>query len=86
MVRQYGYQNMNNPNFTVELGGMSVRNGKKVGRPIDKREHYVKRCVGIAGDKLEIKESKFHKIYKIWKLYNNISSNNYQNRIIIKRP
>ena len=56
MVRQYGYQNMNNPNFTVELGGMSVRNGKKVGRPIDKREHYVKRCVGIAGDKLEIKD------------------------------
>jgi signal peptidase I len=56
MVRQYGYQNMNNPNFTVELGGMSVKNGKKVGRPIDKREHYVKRCVGIAGDKLEIKD------------------------------
>jgi len=56
MVRQYGYQNMNNPNFTVELGGMSVKNGKKVGRPIDKREHYVKRCVGIAGDKLQIKD------------------------------
>lgn len=56
MVRQFGFQNMNNPNFTVELGGMSIRNGKKVGRPIDKREHYVKRCVGIAGDKLEIKD------------------------------
>lgn len=29
--------------------------GAVTGRPIDKREHYVKRCVGIAGDKLEIK-------------------------------
>lgn len=32
--------------------------GRKVGhiasRPVDKREHYVKRCVGIAGDKLSI--------------------------------
>jgi signal peptidase I len=30
--------------------------GKIVGRPVDKREHYVKRCVAIAGDILEIKE------------------------------
>ena len=28
--------------------------GKVVARPADKREHYVKRCVAIAGDKLEI--------------------------------
>ena len=56
MVRRYGYQNMNNPNFVIDLGGMTIRNGKKIGRPVDKREHYVKRCVGIAGDKLEIKD------------------------------
>lgn len=60
MVRQYGYQNMNNPNFTIELGGMTIKNGKKVGRPVDKREHYVKRCVGIAGDKLEIKDGELY--------------------------
>lgn len=60
MVRRFGYQNMNNPNFTVELGGMSIKNGKKVGRPVDKREHYVKRCVGIAGDKLEIKDGELY--------------------------
>ncbi len=28
--------------------------GEIVGRPIDKRDHYVKRCVAIAGDKLKI--------------------------------
>lgn len=27
-----------------------------VSRPVDKRENYIKRCVGIAGDKLEIKD------------------------------
>ncbi|MES2761269.1 MAG: S26 family signal peptidase, partial [Bacteroidota bacterium] len=60
MVRRFGYANMNNPNFTVDLGGMSIKNGKKVGRPVDKREHYVKRCVGIAGDKLEIKDGELY--------------------------
>lgn len=29
--------------------------GDIVARPVDKREHYVKRCVGIAGDKLEVR-------------------------------
>ena len=27
---------------------------EKLGRPVDKKENYVKRCVGIAGDKIEI--------------------------------
>ena len=31
--------------------------GDIVARPVDKREHYVKRCVGIAGDKLEVQNS-----------------------------
>ncbi len=30
--------------------------GKIVGRPVDKREFYVKRCVAIAGDKFEVKD------------------------------
>ncbi|MBA3682648.1 MAG: hypothetical protein H0W73_16025 [Bacteroidetes bacterium] len=29
--------------------------GDIVARPVDKREHYVKRCVGIAGDNLEVR-------------------------------
>lgn len=39
-------------------------NGQPIGeiaaRPADKREHYVKRCVGIAGDKLEIKDCELY--------------------------
>jgi len=57
LVRNLGYQNMNNPDFEVPLNnGTSKKVGKIVARPVDKREHYVKRCVGIAGDKLEIKD------------------------------
>ncbi len=39
-----------------EFNGPSKPFGSVVSRPIDKRDHYVKRCVGIAGDKLEIKD------------------------------
>ncbi len=60
MVRRFGYTNMSNPNFMVDLGGMRIKNGKKVGRPVDKREHYVKRCVATAGDKLEIKDGEIY--------------------------
>jgi signal peptidase I len=34
--------------------------GKVVARPIDKRDNYVKRCVAIAGDKLEIKNKQLY--------------------------
>lgn len=34
--------------------------GKIVARPVDKREHYVKRCVAIAGDTLEIKNGRIY--------------------------
>lgn len=54
MVRSYGWQAMQNPNFEPEGSGKPV--GQIVARPIDKREFYVKRCVAIAGDKLEIKD------------------------------
>lgn len=38
------------------LNGPDKPYGEVVARPADKREHYVKRCVAIAGDKLEIKD------------------------------
>ncbi len=43
MSKAWAYVNTNEDEF-----------GKIVARPPDKRENYVKRCVGIAGDKLEI--------------------------------
>jgi len=42
--------------------------GEIVGRPVDKREHYVKRCVGIAGDNLEIKSGDIYINNKLQKM------------------
>ncbi|MBI2723190.1 MAG: hypothetical protein HYX39_13535 [Bacteroidetes bacterium] len=36
------------------------RMGKIIARPVDKREHYVKRCVGIAGDNFQIKDGEIY--------------------------
>ncbi|MGZ3865642.1 MAG: S26 family signal peptidase [Bacteroidia bacterium] len=53
LVRQFGYNNTHNPEFVPQ--GFDKPVGKIISRPVDKREFYVKRCVGIAGDKLQIK-------------------------------
>ena len=45
------YSRMSGINF--KTGGLKVR-------PIDKREHYIKRCVGLPGDKLQIKDQVIH--------------------------
>jgi signal peptidase I len=42
-VRQHGWENVN-------------RNMHVITRPVDKRENYIKRCVGVPGDKIEIKD------------------------------
>ncbi len=34
--------------------------GEIISRPVDKRENYIKRCVGIAGDVIEIKEGQLY--------------------------
>ena len=50
--------------YFQEPNNMNVLNGNKVGkivgRPLDKREHYVKRCVAIAGDNFEIKDGEIY--------------------------
>ncbi len=47
LVRQYGYKRVNNDKRNF---------GDIVYRPVDKRENYIKRCIGIPGDVVEIKE------------------------------
>ena len=60
LVRYVGYENIKNPHYRPPFGDGERKIGKIVGRPIDKREHYVKRCVAIAGDKLEIKDGQLY--------------------------
>ncbi|MCX6297327.1 MAG: signal peptidase I [Bacteroidetes bacterium] len=51
----------NKPDARIEVGeGMFQPIGDVVARPVDKRENYVKRCVAIAGDKLEIKNAEVY--------------------------
>ncbi len=51
----------NKPDARIEVGeGMFQPIGDVVARPVDKRENYVKRCVAIAGDKLEIKDAEVY--------------------------
>ena len=60
LARSIGYQNINNPKYRPPFGDEKRQIGKIVARPVDKREHYVKRCVGIAGDKLQIKDGELY--------------------------
>ena len=60
LARSVGYENVNNPKYRPPFGDGTRQVGKIVARPVDKREHYVKRCVGIAGDKLEIKNGELY--------------------------
>lgn len=60
LARSIGYENVHNPKYRPPYGDGNRQVGKIVARPVDKREHYVKRCVGIAGDKLEIKDGELY--------------------------
>lgn len=52
LCREFGWSTVNTPNIINPYTGNPF--GKVVARPPDKRENYVKRCVGIPGDTLRI--------------------------------
>ena len=55
--RMKGFNDANeNSSIGVERNDCVVFNwpAEKMGRPVDKKENYVKRCVGIPGDVIEI--------------------------------
>lgn len=58
LVRNFGWSTVNNPNAINPITGQPF--GKVVARPIDKRDNYVKRCIAIPGDKLEIKDQQVY--------------------------
>jgi signal peptidase I len=53
LVRAFGWELVNTPTAINPYNNKPF--GKVVWRPVDKRDHYVKRCVAIPGDKLELK-------------------------------
>lgn len=64
LVRDHGRKNIMNPNYRsprmLNSEGKSVPGGGILVRPLDKRENYIKRCVGVAGDTLEVIAGRVH--------------------------
>lgn len=56
LLRTYGRKNVWAPSFINPYTGQGDACGPIVARPVDKRENYVKRCVGLPGDIIEIRE------------------------------
>jgi len=67
-------------NFVRNYGRQQVMNDKKdfgeiISRPVDKEENYIKRCIGIAGDKLQIKDGQVYINDKIQKHFPGVQYN-----------
>jgi signal peptidase I len=58
LCRDFGWARVNTPDQINPNTGHVF--GKVTYRPPDKRENYVKRCIAIAGDKLEIKDDEVY--------------------------
>lgn len=57
LVRYYGRDKVQNPSFPIQKTQRErVPGGGILQRPIDKRENYIKRCVAIAGDTIEVRD------------------------------
>ncbi len=55
-VRMYGWKAVNRDEIVNPYTGQIQRGtlGRKIYRPVDKRENYVKRCIGLPGDTLQV--------------------------------
>jgi signal peptidase I len=65
-VRQYGRD---------RLWSDEMNFGKIIARPVDKRENYIKRCVGIPGDELQISDGVLYVNGKIQKHFDGMQYN-----------
>ncbi len=61
MLRNFGRNNVENPNYKAikrDANGRDIPTpmGEIMARPVDKRENYIKRTIGLPGETLEIKD------------------------------
>ncbi len=59
LARQYGRENLMKDRFITDGGGVAETGGITV-RPLDKKENYIKRTIGLPGDEIEIIDRKVH--------------------------
>lgn len=55
LCREFGRNEVHNPEAINPYSGAIY--GNIVSRPVDKRENYIKRCVGIPGDEISVRQS-----------------------------
>ena len=64
LVRNYGRDKIQDPNFRmlnmVDGRVVNMPTGGILVRPLDKKENYIKRCVAIAGDSIEVINGVLH--------------------------
>lgn len=48
LIREYGWDNVNNDKSNF---------GNIISRPVDKRENFIKRCIGLPGEKVEVRNA-----------------------------
>ncbi len=63
MLRNYGRKNVENPDYKAlkrDADGRDIPTpmGEIMARPVDKRENYIKRTIGLPGETLEVKDRK----------------------------
>ncbi len=86
MYKRYGTNNYYNFKRHYNLNDAVLKNPKNFEvktRPIDKRDHYIKRCVAIAGDKLEIKD---RQVYVNGQAVENPKNIQYKYNVIASSP
>lgn len=59
LERQFGRENLMKKRFITPQGGVAETGGITV-RPLDKKENYIKRTIGLPGDEIEVIDRKVH--------------------------
>lgn len=59
LARQFGRENMMKERFVTQEGRMAETGGITV-RPLDKKENYIKRTIGLPGDEISVVDRRVH--------------------------
>ncbi len=59
-IEEFGREAVQEGNVVINLGDGPVKLGKPFARPVNKRENYIKRCIGMPGEDLQVIDQVVH--------------------------